>query len=91
MRFTFWILFLLAGCSSLSQKIERPLLYEVPNGTSKAYLFGTIHANVSADELPSRLLGLTSIKRISWEQSLTSRRLAESYDSDRTRRSQNDS
>lgn len=53
MRLSILMVLVLAGCSSIGQKIERPFLYEVSKGSSKAYLFGTVHANISADELPT--------------------------------------
>ncbi len=45
-------LFLLNGCAETKYQVKRPFLYEVSKGNQVAYLFGTMHKGVIAEDLP---------------------------------------
>lgn len=49
----FALSFLVAGCATdQTYKIEKPHLYSISKGSSKGYLFGTMHVAVATDDLP---------------------------------------
>jgi len=43
---------IVACTSAPKQVVQKPFLYEVKKGTSKGYIFGTIHTGVDVSELP---------------------------------------
>lgn len=48
-----FLLVLVVGCAEARYRVKKPFLYEVSKGRFQAFLFGTIHRGVAAEDLPA--------------------------------------